>query len=149
MGVSVDAVTTFGPPPRHDVYAPELGGHAAYTPGQSAAHPFAVMDTLGVDRAALFRRRLPDVALVTGITLPAALMGSSLGSAASAGIGSPRASSSPAGTSCSASPAPFLVILIFLSLPGSSTRPSLWVFGVRFVAILWPCHAATSCGSGP
>ncbi|MFZ0830205.1 MAG: ABC transporter permease subunit [Thermoplasmata archaeon] len=142
VGVSVDAVTTFGPH-LDTMYTRLSWATGAYPPGPSATHPFGVMDTLGVDEAtALFQATPFDVALVTGITLPAALIGLVLGSAAGAGNRLAAGLVITGGDLLLSIPAPFLVILIFLSL-SRFLYPSeyLWVFGVAFVAILWPYHA--------
>ena len=142
VAVSLDAVATFGPH-LDTMYSRLDWATGAYPPGPSASHPFGVMDVLGVDEAtALFQATPGDVALVAGITLPAALLGLLLGAAAGAGNRFATAIVVTGGDLVLSIPAPFLVILIFLSL-SRFLYPSeyLWVFGVTFVAILWPYHA--------
>jgi peptide/nickel transport system permease protein len=139
---SLDAVVTFGS--HLDVmYTRLTWATGAYPPGPSAAHPFGVMDILGVDEAtAIFQATPWDVTLVAGITLPAALLGLFLGSAAGAGNRVATALVITGGDLLLSIPAPFLVILIFLSL-SRFLYPAqyLWVFAIAFVAILWPYHA--------
>ncbi|MGC2288403.1 MAG: ABC transporter permease subunit [Thermoplasmata archaeon] len=140
--VSLDAVATFGPH-LDTMYSRLTWATGAYPPGPSAAHPFGVMDVLGVDEAtAIFQATPWDVALVAGITLPSALIGLVLGSAAGAGNRVAAGLGVTGGDLLLSIPAPFLVILVFLSL-SRFLYPSeyLWVFGIAFVAILWPYHA--------
>jgi peptide/nickel transport system permease protein len=140
--VSVDAVVTFG---SHldTMYTRFDWATGAYPPGPSAAHPFGVADVLGVDMAtSLFQATPFDVVLITGITVPAALIGLLLGAIAGAGNRVASAVVVTGGDLVFSIPAPFLVILIFLSV-SRFLYPSeyLWVFGIAFVAILWPYHA--------
>lgn len=142
VAISVDAVLTFGP---HlgTVYSRLTWATGAYPPGPSAAHPFGVADVLGVDEAtALFQATPWDVTLIAGITLPSALIGLFLGSEAGAGNRLASAVVVTGGDLVLSIPAPFLVILIFLSL-SRFLYPAeyLWVFALAFIAILWPYHA--------
>lgn len=142
VAVSVDAVATFGPH-LDAMYTRFTWATGAYPPGPSAAHPFGVEDVLGVDEAtALFQATPWDVTLVTGITVPAAVVGLLLGSAAGAGNRLANGLVVTGGDLVLSIPAPFLVILIFLSI-SRFLYPAeyLWVFALAFVAILWPYHA--------
>lgn len=140
--VAVDAVVTFGPH-LDTMYTRLSWATGAYPPGPSAAHPLGVADVLGIDEAtALFQATPFDVTLVAGITLPAALIGLFLGAVAGGGNRLAAAVVIAGGDLVFSIPAPFLVILIFLSLsrflyPGQY----LWLFGLAFIAILWPYHA--------
>jgi peptide/nickel transport system permease protein len=140
--VSVDAVVTFGPH-LDTMYTRLTWATGAYPPGPSAAHPFGVADVLGVDEAtALFQATPFDVTLVAGITVPSALLGLLLGAVAGAGNRAVAGVVITGGDLVFSIPAPFLVILIFLGV-SRFLYPSeyLWVFGISFVAILWPYHA--------
>jgi peptide/nickel transport system permease protein len=140
--VSLEAVATFGPH-LDTMYSRLAWATGAYPPAPSAAHPFGVMDILGVDEAtAIFQATPWDVALVAGITVPAALIGLVVGSAAGAGNRVASALVVTGGDLLLSIPAPFLVILVFLSLSRFlDPAQYLWVFGIAFIAILWPYHA--------
>jgi peptide/nickel transport system permease protein len=144
IGTSIDAVVTFGPHldamySRVDWVNPP----SAFPPGPSASHPLGVLDVLGVDGAtSLFQATPWDVALVAGITVPSALLGLLLGAAAGAGNRLASGLVVIGGDLVLSIPAPFLVILVFLSV-SRFLEPDqyLWVFGLAFIAILWPYHA--------
>lgn len=142
--VAAESVATFGPHldtmySRIDWANPP----SAFPPGPSASHPFGVMDVLGVDEATALYQATPwDVSLVAGISVPAAVLGLLLGSAAGAGNRWASGLVVTGGDLVFSIPAPFLAILLFLSLsrflqPGEY----LWVFAIGFIAILWPYHA--------
>lgn len=140
--VSVDAVLTFG---SHlgTMYTSFTWATGAYPPGPSAAHPFGVAYIIGVDEAtALFQATPWDVALVAGITVPSAVVGLFLGSEAGAGNRLASGVVVTGGDLVFSIPAPFLVVLVFLSLSRFLYPPEyLWVFAAAFIAILWPYHA--------
>jgi peptide/nickel transport system permease protein len=142
VGASLDAIGAFGPH-LDTMYVRSSWALGAYPPGPSAAHPFGVMDILGVDEAtAIFQATPWDLALVGGITLPSAFVGLFLGSEAGAGNRAATAVVVTGGDLVLSIPAPFLVVLVFLSL-SRFLQPAqyLWLFGIAFVAILWPYHA--------
>ncbi|HLY77264.1 MAG TPA: ABC transporter permease subunit [Thermoplasmata archaeon] len=142
VAVSLDAVLTFGPH-LDTMYVRATWVSTIYPPGPSPTHPLGVMDGLGVDEAtAMFQAAPWDITLVAGITFPAALLGLFLGSEAGAGNRIASALVVTGGDLVLTIPAPFLVVLVFLSL-SRFLYPSqyLWVFGIAFVAILWPYHA--------
>jgi len=142
IAVSIDAVLTFGP---HlgTMYSRFTWATGIYPPGPSAAHPFGVEYILGVDEATTLFQATPwDVALVAGITVPAALLGVALGAASGGGNRLATAIVVTGGDLLISIPAPFLVILIFLGVARFLVPAEyLWVFGLAFIAILWPYHA--------
>ncbi len=140
--VALAAVATFGP---------SLGtlsesfalANSDPPPGPSAAHPFGTMTVVGVDvLTALYQATPWDVGLVAGITLSSLAVGLFLGARAGAGGRASEVVVTTAGDLLASVPPAFLVVVLFLGLVRMIDPPEyLWVFGIAFIAILWPHHA--------
>jgi peptide/nickel transport system permease protein len=112
-------------------------------PGPSWAHPFGVMNGVGIEVLPALVRATPiDLALIGGIVALAVTIGVILGSYAAL-VGGPADALVTGATDILVGVPPFfLVMVLFLGLQAYLLSTSyLLVFGILFAVVLWPYHA--------
>ena len=114
-----------------------------YPPGPSWAHPFGIDTGVGIDLFPAVLQATPiDLALVGGSIILAALLGLFVGAYAGLAGGVADGIVTAAGDVVVGVPPFFLVLVLFLGLqPFTAVRDYLLLFGLLFVAVLWPYHA--------
>ena len=116
---------------------------AVNPPGPSIAHPFGVMNGVGIDELdALFRAAPIDLALVGGTILLAMTVGILMGAYAAFDAGTKDLIVTTIADIVVGVPPFFLVIVFFLGIvhlvPSSD---DLLAFGILFAFVLWPYYA--------
>ena len=114
-------------------------------PGPSAAHPFGVINGVGIDLFQATVRAVPiDLALLGGTILIAITIGVFLGAWAGFRGGPVDLAVTAASDLVIGVPPFFLVIVLFLGVQPFIQPPSyLYAFGGLFALILWPYYART------
>ncbi|MCI4337737.1 MAG: ABC transporter permease subunit [Thermoplasmata archaeon] len=117
--------------------------NSALPPGPSAAHPFGVMNVIGVDLASALYESIPwDLAIVGGILLLAAAVGTLVGSWAGYAHGALDWVVTSAVDLLLSVPPFFLVIILFVGLYNFvPVQDTLLLFVLLFAAVLWPYYA--------